>query len=300
VSGCDAHSVRNAPKAEVVRERVIANLGRIGIWRRHQEGTAALREIESLGYGALWLGGSPSTTDARRFLERSTSLTIATGILNVWQHQEARVAEQYADLERDFPGRFLLGIGVGHVESTAEYARPLGRMRDFFDGLDAASTPVPRERRMSAALGPKMLALAARRSLGAHTYFTAPAHTRRARELVGPEALVVPEVAVVVETDTETARRAARDYAAPYLGLRSYTRNLLRFGFTERDLVDGGSDRLIDAVVPHGSPKQIAEAVQTHFEAGADHVALQTLEHGVAPFADYQALAAELLTDDTV
>jgi probable F420-dependent oxidoreductase len=271
------------------------DLGPIGIWRRRQTGTAALGELEAFGYSALWVGSSPSVAQARPFLEASTTLTIATGILNVWQHEAADVADQYAEVARDFPGRFLLGIGIGHPEATAQYTSPLTRMREFFDGLDAPSMPVPRDGRIAAALGPKMLALAAERSLGAHTYFVTPEHTRFARDRLGPGAILAPEVAVVVEPDDETARTAAREYAATYLGLRNYTRNLLRFGFTERDIADGGSDRLIDAVIPHGSADEVAEAVRAHLDAGADHVALQPLGHGAVPVDDYRALAAALL-----
>ena len=269
--------------------------GPIGIWRRRQAGTKALEEIEGLGFGALWIGGSPSLAQVRPFLEGSSTLTIATGILNVWQHQPADVAAHHAALGRDFPGRFLLGVGVGHPEATREYATPLAAMRAFFDGLDAAPDPVPREERVAAALGPKMLDLAGARTRGAHTYFVTPEHTRFARERLGPGALLAPEVAVVIEDDDETARRAARDYAATYLGLRNYTRNLLRFGFTERDVDGGGSDRLIDAVIPHGSAARVADAVRAHLDAGADHVAVQPLGHGPAPLEDYRALAGALL-----
>jgi probable F420-dependent oxidoreductase len=270
-------------------------IGQFGIWHRHQDGTGAVAEIEALGFTTLWLGASPSVDQARPFLEASSTLTVATGILNVWQHDPADVAGQRADLARDFPGRFLLGIGVGHPEATAQYTSPLARMRAFFDGLDAAPEPVPRDERVAAALGPRMLELAAQRSLGTHTYFVTVDHTRFAREQVGPDALVAPELAVVVETDDGAARTAAREYAARYLELRNYTNNLLRFGFTERDIADGGSDRLIDAVIPHGSPEQIADAVRAHLDAGADHVALQPLGHGAAPVADYEALAAALV-----
>ena len=270
-------------------------LGRLGVWRRHQPGPGIVPELEALGYDALWLGSSPSLEQARPYLEASEQITIATGILNIWQHEAADVAAQHAELTRDFPGSFLLGIGVGHPEATSDYTRPLSAMRAFFDGLDAAEPAVPRDERVAAALGPKMLDLAAERSLGTHPYFTTPDHTRFARERVGPDALVAPELAVVVETDPERAREDARAYAALYLGLTNYTSNLLRFGFTERDLADGGSDRLIDAVIPHGAPEAIAEAVQAHYDAGADHVCLQPLGHGPAPVEDYRALAAVLL-----
>ena len=164
-------------------------------------------------------------------------------------------------------------------------------MREFFDGLDA----VPRDERIAAALGPKMLDLAAERSLGTHPYFTTPEHTRYARERVGPDALVAPELAVVLEPDVETAREQARAYAATYLGLSNYTSNLLRFGFTEHDIADGGSDRLIDAVIPHGTAEAVADAVREHLDAGADHVCVQVLGHGPAPIEDYRALAEVLL-----
>jgi probable F420-dependent oxidoreductase len=271
------------------------NIGRIGIWRRHQEGLDGVAEIEALGFGTLWVGGSPSLEQVQPFLERSSAMTVATGILNVWQHEPADVAAQRAQLARAFPGRFLLGIGVGHPEATAQYESPLAKMGAFFDGLDAAPEPVPRGERIAAALGPRMLALATARSLGTHTYFVTAEHTRFAREQVGPGALVAPELAVVVEPDDEAARAAAREYAALYLGRRNYTSNLLRFGFTDRDVADGGSDRLIDAVIPHGSAERVAEAVRTHLDAGADHVALQPLGHGPAPIADYEALAKALL-----
>jgi probable F420-dependent oxidoreductase len=268
-------------------------LGRIGIWRTHRTGPGGLREIEALGYGALWLGGSPSVEQAREYLERTRTLTVATGILNIWKHEPGAVAAARAAVADAFPDRFLLGIGVGHPEATRQYEKPLSAMRAFFDGLDAGG--VPRDAMVAAALGPKMLDLAAARSLGTHPYFTPVEHTRFARERVGPDALVAPELAVVVEPDPETARRLAREYAAGYLARSNYTRNLLGFGFTEADVADGGSDRLIDAVVPHGTPEAIAEAVRAHLGAGADHVCLQPLGHGGAPVEDYRALAAVLL-----
>ena len=271
------------------------NLGRIGIWRRHQPGPGIVDELEALGYGTLWLGSSPSLEQARTYLEASEQMTIATGILNIWQHEPADVAAQHAELTRAFPGSFLLGIGVGHPEATSDYTKPLSAMRAFFDGLDAAEQPVPRDERIAAALGPRMLDLAAERSLGTHPYFTTPEHTRFARERVGPGALVAPELAGVVERDAERAREDARAYASSYLQLSNYTSNLLRFGFTERDIADGGSDRLIDAVIPHGSAEAIAEAVHAHLDAGADHVCLQPLGHGPAPVEDYRALAEVLL-----
>jgi len=271
-------------------------LGQIGIWRMHHQGHVdVVQQIEALGFPALWVGGSPSLAQVRPFLERSSTLTVATGIVNVWKHDPPDLAAEHARLRQEFPGRFLLGIGVGHPEATRDYRRPLAKMREFFDGLDAADPPVAQDERLAAALGPKMLELAARRSLGTHPYFTTPEHTRFARERVGPDALVAPELAVVLERDETAARATARDYAKGYLRRRNYANNLLRFGFTDRDVAEGGSDRLIDAVIPHGSPEQIAEAVRAHLDAGADHVCLQPLGHGPAPLEDYRALAGALL-----
>jgi probable F420-dependent oxidoreductase len=254
-----------------------------------------LAEIEALGFETLWLGGSPSLAEARTCLEATSTLSVATGILNVWRHAPADVAAGHAALRAEHGDRFLLGIGIGHPEATSEYQRPLTKMREFLDGLDAGDPPVPQDERVVAALGPKMLELAAQRSLGAHPYFTTVEHTRFARERVGPDALLAPEVAVVVDPDPDSAREKARGYAASYLALTNYASNLLRFDYTERDLADGGSDRLIDAVVPHGSAEQIAEAVRAHLDAGADHVCLQPVGHGSEPLEDYRALAAALL-----
>jgi probable F420-dependent oxidoreductase len=271
------------------------NLGTIGIWTRERDKPELAEQLDALGFGTLWVGSSPSLAQVRPFLERSQRMTIATGILNVWQHAPADVAAEDAALRRDHPGRFLLGIGIGHPEATQRYAKPLTTMRVYFDALDAAPEPVAREDRIAAALGPKMLDLAVERSLGTHPYFTTPEHTRFARERIGPDAIVAPELAVVLEADPAKARERARSYAATYLRLRNYTSNLLRFGFTEDDLANGGSDRLIDAVIPHGTPEQVAAAVRAHLDAGADHVCVQPLSHGADPGEDYAALAAVLL-----
>jgi probable F420-dependent oxidoreductase len=273
----------------------MADFGRIGIWIPRTAGPDAVPEIEELGYGALWLGISPSLEQTRPFLEASKGMPIVTGILNVWQHEPADVAAGHAQLQRDFDGRFLLGIGIGHPEATQEYTKPLTKMSEYFDGLDAADPPVPREERLAAALGPKMLDLSAERSLGAHPYFTPVEHTRSARERLGTGPLLAPEVTVVLEPEPETAREKGREFATRYLERSNYRRSLLRLGFEERDLEGGGSDRLIDAVVPHGSAEAVAEAVRAHLDAGADHVCLQPVGHGPAPLEDYRALARELL-----
>lgn len=272
-------------------------LGKVGVWMPARFGAEATQEIEALGYGTLWLGGSPSVPDAMPFLEASRRMTIATGILNVWQHEPDDVAAAHAETTAKHAGRFLLGVGIGHPEATSDYTRPLTTMRNFCDGLVSAKQPVPRDELVLAALGPKMLDLAGERSLGTHPYFTTADHTRFARERLGPDALVALEVAVVVDPDPASARATARDYARMYLGLRNYTKNLLNFGFTEDDITGGGSDRLIDAVIPHGTPEQIARRIQEHFGAGADHVCVQPLGHSSPPVEDLRALAPALLDD---
>src|SRR3954465_1312701 len=231
------------------------DIGKIGIWTtyrsvdRERAGEAA-KLVEQLGYSAWWLGGSPHVPDVRPILEATSTLGAATGILNVWINDPAETAAADASLRAEFPARFMLGIGIGHPEATSDYRRPLHSMRAFLDGLDASPAPPPIDGRCLAGLGPKMLDLAGERAAGTHTYFVPVEHTRVARERLGPGRLVAPEVACVLDGDPERARRVARDYAQLYLGLSNYTRNLPEFGFTERDLADGGSDRLIDAIVP--------------------------------------------------
>ena len=276
------------------------DIGDIGIWTsyrpfgRERAGEAA-KLAEQLGYGAWWVGGSPHVPDIRPILEATSTLVAATGILNVWSNDPGETAAADAALRADFPGRFMLGVGIGHPEATSDYRRPLRTMRAFLDGLDASPTPPPADERCLAALGPKMLDLAGERTAGTHPYFTTIDHTRFARERLGSGKLVAPELACVVDTDPVGAKAVARDYAKLYLGLRNYTKNLLDFGFTERDLADGGSDRLIDAVIPQGSAEEIAEVARAHLDAGADHVCLQPLGEEGIPRKSWTALANALI-----
>jgi probable F420-dependent oxidoreductase len=276
------------------------DIGTFGIWtsfRHIDEADAgeAAKLAEDLGYGTFWLGMSPLLPVTRPLLAATEHLTIATGIVNVWANEPPALAAQHAELTREFPGRLLLGIGIGHPEATTQYAKPMATMRAFLDGLDAAATPVPHDERCLAALGPRMLELSAQRSRGAIPYFTPVEHTRFAREQVGDGPLIAPELACVVDTDKERARGKAREYAALYLGLTNYTSNLLRFGFTPQDIADGGSDRLIDAVVPQGSAQQIAEVVRQHLDAGADHVCVQPVGVRGIPRDEWTALASALI-----
>jgi probable F420-dependent oxidoreductase len=275
------------------------NLTRYGIWITYgalgrENAAEAAKLVEQLGFGTFWLGGSEDPEQLRPLLEATDGIAAATGITNIWASEPVSVAAQAAELQSEFPGRVLIGIGAGHREHTAEYVRPLTAMRAFLDGLDSAPTPLSKSGRVLAALGPKMLELAASRAAGAHPYFTPVEHTRFAREHLGDGPLLAPELACAVDSDPERARAAARQYASGYLGLRNYTDNLLRFGFTEADLRDGGSDRLIDAVVPSGSAQRVAELAQAHLEAGADHVCLQPVGVPGVPRAPWTALAGAL------
>ncbi|OBH07460.1 MULTISPECIES: LLM class F420-dependent oxidoreductase [unclassified Mycobacterium] len=254
------------------------DLGRFGVWLPTRSITPELAaKIESLGYGALWVGGSPDADLAwvDPALAQTTSLQLATGIVNIWSAPAPEVAESFARIESAHPGRFLLGVGVGHRESTEEYTKPYDALVGYLDALDAAL--VPTSRRVLAALGPRVLRLAAERSAGAHPYLTTPEHTAKAREQVGNSVFLAPEHKVVLTTDPDEARAIGRQTAERYLRLSNYVNNWLRLGFTPDDVRRPGSDRLIDAVVAYGTPEAIARRLGEHCEAGADHVAIQVL-----------------------
>jgi len=276
------------------------DLGKLGVWttfRRIEEARAgeAAALAEQLGFGTFWLGSSPRLPSLRALLDATVRIVVATSIVNIWTYDPEQLAAEYAELARDYRDRLLVGIGVGHPEATSDYTRPFSAMRAFLDGVDGAQTSIPRDRRCLAALAPKMLALSAERSLGSIPYFTPVEHTSRARAQLGSDPLLAPEVAFVLDTDSERARATAREYAKLYLGARNYTNNLLTLGFSEEDISGGGSDRLIDAVMPHGTADEIAAAVRAHLEAGADHVAVQALGEPGVPRQGWTALAGALL-----
>jgi probable F420-dependent oxidoreductase len=285
-------------------------LGKVGIWSSawsnafRAERTSlygelgdAAAELEALGYGALWLGGSPPVAYARNILAETSRIIVATGILSIWEHEAADVAAERAVVEREYPGRFLLGLGVSHPHLTARYAHPYAAMEEYLSALDAAPEPVPTEARVLAALGPKMLALSRDRAAGAHPYLVSVEHTAYAREILGDHALLAPELKVVLEPDVDVARVTARGFLRRYLEMSNYTNNLLRFGFTEDDFADGGSDRLLDAVFALGDVDAIATKVRAFHDAGADHVAIQVVTNDMPtalPRESWRALAAAL------
>jgi probable F420-dependent oxidoreductase len=263
-------------------------LGRYGVFgHAHALTTERVRLLESLGYGTVWQGGSPPAEllHVEAMLDATSTLKVATGIVNVWTADAADVARSYHRLEAAHPGRFLLGIGVGHPEATARYHSPYKALVDYLDVLDAEG--VPAERRVLAALGPRVLRLAADRTAGAHPYLVTPEHTGRARAILGAGKLLAPEQRVVLEADQARARAIGRPTVAkPYLGLTNYTANLQRLGFTAQDVAAPGSDRLIDALVVSGDDERIRQRLEEHHEAGADHVAVQLI---AGPDADLDA-----------
>ncbi len=253
------------------------DLGRFGVWTGGQVKPEQAVDIEKLGYGAVWVGGSPAAelSFVEPILEQTDILQVATGIVNIWTADAKRVAESYHRIENAYPGRFLLGVGVGHPEHTQEYRKPYDALVEYLDELDAAK--VPTSRLVIAALGPKVLKLSAQRSAGAHPYLTTPEHTAHARELLGNSVFLAPEHKVVLTTDAEQAHAVGREMVGVYLDLSNYVNNWKRLGFTEKDVAKPGSDRLIDAVVAYGTPEDIAKRLNEHIEAGADHVTIQVL-----------------------
>jgi probable F420-dependent oxidoreductase len=277
--------------------RVRDHLGRFGVWRATGEVTADLAlGLERLGYGTLWLGSSPSgdLAQVEQLLDATTTLNLATGIVNMWKDDAHLVAASFRRVDARQPGRFLLGVGAGHREATQEYAQPYDTLARYVDVLLADG--VPADSLVLAALGPKVLRLAAERAGGAHPYLVPPEHTRQARAILGPGPLLAPEQKVVLDADPQRARAIGRPRVrTPYLGLVNYTSNLRRLGWGDEDLKDGGSDALIDALVAHGSGEQVAARLAEHLDAGADHVCVQLLtEPDADAMAGYEKLAAAL------
>ncbi|WP_336207227.1 LLM class F420-dependent oxidoreductase [Nonomuraea sp. LPB2021202275-12-8] len=269
-------------------------MGRVGVWNSTLSGESAsfereaAAEVESLGFGTLWIGESPTGKEAlvhaSILLGATRRMAVATGIANIWARDATAAANGANALEEAFDGRFVLGLGVSHAPAVEmrghDYRRPVSAMRDYLDAMDATeyggplSEPAPR---LLAALRPKMLELAAQRSYGAHPYFVTPEHTARARAILGPDPMLAPEQTVVLDTDPERARQTARRFMSLYLSLPNYVNNLRDLGWEDKDFADGGSDALVDAIVAWGDPETIIERVRAHLDAGADHVCIQPL-----------------------
>ncbi len=257
------------------------NLGTFGAFGHYtqwkQLTPEQLRAIEDLGYGAIWAGGSPpAELDwVDPMLGATDTLQLATGIVNIWTADPGPVAESYHRIDKAYPGRFLLGIGVGHPEAHTEYKKPYDALTEYLDKLDEYG--VPQDRRAVAALGPQVVKLSARRSAGPHPYLTTPEHTAQARELIGPDAFIAPEHKVVLTTDAAKARAVGRKALEIYLNLGNYLNSWKRLGFTDEEVAKPGSDRLVDAVVAYGTVDAIAARLKQHLDAGADHVPVQVL-----------------------
>jgi probable F420-dependent oxidoreductase len=270
-------------------ERARRKLGRVGVWLSALGPLPAanereyIRRIESLGYPSLWVNETQKEAFAHAGLALSatSTLTVATGIANVWRREPDTMVRGADTLAEAYDGRFVLGVGIGHARFDASYRRPLSTMRDYLDRMLATpesdprpATPVPW---LVAALRPAMVALAAEYAEGVHPYLVPPEHTAAVRDALGPLPLVAPELSVVVDADPTTARATARSHLNGYLGLENYVNSWRSLGFDDVDFAGGGSDRLVDALVAWGDVDAVRARVEEHLAAGADHVAVQPL-----------------------
>lgn len=291
-------------------------LGPIGVWSAElhfgeaSKAAAAATELEELGYSAIWYPGAFGGTVfdmGADVLGATQRIPVAIGVLNLWKHRPAEVVAGFKRLENKAPGRFLLGIGASHAamvntdEQPDIYRRPFHAMTNYLDAIDGSGSAIPKDRRLLAALGPKMRRAAKERAAGVHSYFVTAEHTRVARESLGNNALLAPEQAVVLEKDAARAREIARKYTGAYLGFPNYCRNLLQLGWEEDDFLGGGSDRLVDALVAWGKPEEIRRKVYAHHEAGADHVCIQVISEEWGrmppefPYMEWRELAVALV-----
>jgi probable F420-dependent oxidoreductase len=275
-------------------------IGPVGVWlgalvtTPTAEELGAVSVIERLGYGALWFGEAPGTKEifahAGVVLGGSDQIAVASGIAGIYSRDATAAKAGANTLAEAFPRRFILGLGVSHAPAVElrghRYGRPVSAMRAYLDAMDAAEyrgptppAPVPR---VLAALGPRMLELARERAAGVHPYFVPVAHTARARALLGDGPVLAPEQTVVLDTNPKRARATARAFMRNYLRLPNYVNNLRDLGFGDEDFAEGGSDRLVDAIVAWGDEDAVAARVRAHHDVGADHVAIQPLAPDVA------------------
>ena len=289
-------------------------LGRVGIWTGvldavpSAEARRLAGQLEELGFPTLWIpetiGRDPFVT-ATLLLSATERLNVATGIANIYARDALTMANTQRSLEEAFPGRFLLGLGVSHSHLVDrvrhhDYSKPYSRMVAYLEEMDQALFigvgPQERPATVLAALGPKMLTLAGEKADGAHPYFVPVDHTAKAREILGPDPILAPEQMVVIDTDRERGLETARKGMAIYLRAPNYVNNLKRFGFTDDDVADGGSERLVDAIVAVGDVQAAVGRVEEHFAAGASHVCVQVLGADLmaVPTEGWRELAAGL------
>ncbi len=282
-------------------------LGRVGIWslelRFGDRGQAAeaASELDELGFGALWIPGGVGGDvlgDVGRLLDATRKTTIATGIINIWKHEPREIGDWWKGQSADRKARTLLGLGVSHGPLIGEsYAKPIESTREYLDKVSKEG--VPAESLCLAALGPKMLELARDRTAGAHPYLVTPEHSAEARRILGPKALLAPEQGVISETDPTRARELALHALTHYRQLPNYLNNWRRLGFTEAE-IGNADDRLLDALFASGPIGKIADRVNAHLAAGADHVCVQVISAAARPDVDavrpaWRELAAALL-----
>jgi probable F420-dependent oxidoreductase len=280
---------------------------RYGVWTSRRlwpedpgELADAAAELESLGYGSVWIGGlADDLALPEAILAATAHLVVGTSIVDVWRSDAVALSASHTRLRTRFPGRFYLGLGSGHaptVEATGQkYVRPVSKLRTFTESLSA----VPTDERLFAALGPKALEAARDLSAGALPYLIPPAHTADARKILGTDRLLIPEQKVFLGTDEAVARAVARERTGQYLALPNYVNNLRRYGLTDDDFAGHGSDRWVDTVVVWGDENAIRKGVNAHMEAGADHVAVQALSassDGGLPRAEWRAIAQALIS----
>lgn len=268
----------------------------------------AVAEIESLGFGAIWFPESVTRepfANAALLLSAGSTVAVATGIASIHARTAMTMQAGWKTLSEAFPDRFLLGLGVSHQPAVegfhgTAYDKPYSTMVSYLDAMDRglffAPQPESAPQRVLAALGPKMLRLAADRGVGAHPYFVPVEHTAIARAAMGDGPLLAPEQAVVFDTDPTSARTTARRHMATYLSLPNYTNNLRRLGWADADIADGGSDALVDAIVAWGSLDTIVERIRSHHAAGADHVCVQVLPEDPRglPMSEWRELATAI------
>ncbi|GAA4194358.1 LLM class F420-dependent oxidoreductase [Gryllotalpicola kribbensis] len=257
------------------------DVGRFGVWigGRANPTPELAYHLETLGFGAVWLGGQPADLRlVEAVIANTSTIAVATGIVNIWTDDARELAESYRRIEAAHPGRLIVGIGAGHPEGQGEQAlKPYGAMVAYLDALDEGGVPL--ERRVLAALGPRMLELARDRSAGAHPYLVTPSFNEGARAILGAGKLLATEQRVVLREDAEQARELGRPSVdRPYLGLRNYVNNLKRLGYSDDDVESPGSDRLIDDLVVYGDDAAIEARLSAHLRAGADHVAVQLVQ----------------------
>jgi probable F420-dependent oxidoreductase len=294
------------PHTQIVGAAQTRGVGKVGLWSmelRFGEPSLAIdavAELEELGFAAVWIPGGVGgdvMTDVARLLDATKHMMIGTGILNIYKHEPADVGAWWHSRSDSDRARLMLGLGVSHGPLIGEdYRKPLGAMERYLDGLDAAA--VPPARRCLAALGPRMLELARRRTAGSHPYLVTPQHTSMARRILGPQGFLAPEQGVIIESDPGKARQMAREALVHYLHLPNYLNNWRRLGFSEED-VTKATDRLVDGLFAWGTPEQIAARVREHLAAGADQVCLQVVHAKTstmqAPREAWRALASVLL-----